>query len=180
MAAQQAIAGERGNAGVGLLAQADYGGDGDEWVNGMFQAVPDLAQHVAGWTVHTYGPRSRWQRSIDTLTERTAAQGAPASIPIYITELGLASDNGPCLNDNYGWNRCMTYAQAARALNSTIASIGARYGTRIHSIFIYQTADHVPPGHGANREDYFGALRWNGSPKGAYTRGVRSLLLANP
>jgi hypothetical protein len=180
LAAQQAIAGPRGNPSVGLLAQADYGGDGGEWVDGMFEAVPNLAAHVAGWTVHTYGPRSRWQRRIDALIAQTAARGAPASIPIYITELGMASDNGACLSDNYGWNPCMTYAQAGRALSSTIASIRARYGARIHSIFVYQIADHVPPYRDANREDYFGILHWNGSPKGAYTKAMRSLLRANP
>ena len=180
VAAQQAIAGPQGNPNVGLLAQADYGGNGDEWVNGMFEAVPDLAAHVAGWTVHTYGPPTSWQPSIDALVGQTRARGAPASIPIYITELGLASDNGACLRNNYGWNRCMTYAQAGHALSATITSIRARYGVRIHSIFIYQTADHVPPGRDVNREDYFGVLRWNGSPKGAYTKAVRSLLQASP
>ncbi|HEX4838139.1 MAG TPA: hypothetical protein VFV03_06420 [Solirubrobacteraceae bacterium] len=180
LAAQQAIAGPQGNPGVGLLAQADYGGDGNEWVNGMFDAVPDLAWRVAGWTVHTYGPRSRWQPRLDALIGQTRARGAPASIPIYITELGLASDNGACLSDNYDWSRCMTYTEAGSALSSTVASIRARYGARIHSIFVYQLADHASPGRDTNREDYFGVLRRDGSPKGAYTAAVRALLRANP
>jgi hypothetical protein len=179
-AAQQAISGSRGNPRVGLLAQADYGGDGDEWVNGMFDAVPNLGRLVAGWTVHTYGPRSRWQRSLDALISQTGARGASSRIPIYITELGLASDNGPCLNEDFGWNPCMTYAEAGQALGSTIASIHARYGARIHSIFIYQLADHVPPGQDTEREDYFGVLQSDGAPKGTYTQTVRELLLANP
>lgn len=178
--AQEAISGSAGNARVGLLAQADYGGDGNEWVNGMFEAVPDLAKRVAGWTVHTYGPRSRWQRSIDALIHQTAARRAPSSIPIYITELGIASDNGPCLSENFGWSNCMTYAEAGNALSSTVSSIRARYGRRIRAIFVYQLADHVPPGQGNEDEDYFGVLQWNGSPKGAYTQTVKSLLRANP
>lgn len=175
-AAQQSIDGPRGNPRVGLLAQADYGGNGDEWVNGMFDAVPTLARHVAGWTVHTYGPRSRWQRSIDALVSQTRARGASSHIPIFITELGLASDNGPCLNENFGWSPCMTYAQAGQALQSTVKSIRARYGKRIDSIFIYQLIDHVPPGEDNDRESYFGVLQSNGSPKGAYTSAVRTLL----
>jgi hypothetical protein len=178
--AQQAIAGPHGNSRVGLLAQADYGGAGGEWVNGMFNAVPDLARRVAGWTVHPYGPRSRWQRSIDALLSQTQARGAPAGIPIFITEFGLASDNGACLDDNYGWNRCLTYAQAGQALSSTLASMRARYGQRIHSIFLYQLTDHLPSGAHASREDYFGVLRSNNSSKGAYTRMVQSLMRANP
>jgi hypothetical protein len=180
VAARQAVAGVGGNSRVGLLAQADYGGHGSEWVDGMFQAVPNLAQLVAGWTVHTYGPRSHWQRSLDALVVQTGARGAPVSIPIYITELGLASDNGACLSDNYGWNRCMTYAQAGQVLPATVASIRARYGARIESVFLYQLTDHLPPGSDTDREDYFGVLRWNGSPKGAYTQSVQTLLHANP
>jgi hypothetical protein len=178
--AQQAIVGSRGNPGVGLLAQADNAGEGSEWVNGMFDAVPDLASRVAGWTVHTYGPRDHWQASLDALIQQTAARGAPASIPIYITELGIASDNGSCLSDNYGWSPCMTYAQAGRALRSTLGAIRGRYGSRVSSIFIYQIADQRPPGSDRNREDYFGVLRKNGSAKGAYTAAVHSLLRASP
>jgi hypothetical protein len=176
LTAQQSIAAAHGNPRVGLLAQADYGGSGDEWVGGMFRAVPSLAQHVAGWTVHTYGPRSRWQRSIDALLTQTRANGAPANIPIFITELGFATDNGPCLNENFGWSPCMTYAQAGAALSATVGGIRARYGGRIRSIFIYQLEDHIPPGLDSDREDYFGVLQSNGSPKGAYTSAVRALV----
>jgi len=178
--ARQAIVGARGNPRVGLLAQADYGGDGDEWVNGMFEAVPGLARLVAGWTIHPYGPRSRWQESLDSLVSQTQARGAPASIPIYITELGITSDNGSCLSENYGWNPCMTYAQAGQALSSTVNEIRERYAPRIRSIFIYQLADERPAGYANNREDYFGVLRDNGTPKGAYTATVRALLQADP
>jgi hypothetical protein len=180
LAAERAIVGSSGNAHVGLLAQADYGGSGNEWVNGLFDAVPNLSRYVAGWTVHTYGPRSRWQRSIDALLSQTGARGASSRTPIYITELGLASDNGPCLNEDFGWNRCMTYAEAGRALSSTVGSIRARYGSRIRSIFVYQLLDHVPRGRDTEREDYFGVLQTNGALKGAYTNAVRSLLRANP
>lgn len=180
VAAHQAIVGQQGGARVGLLAQADYGGDGDEWVNGMFEAVPDLAKLVAGWTVHPYGPRSWWQQSLDELVNQTGARGAPASIPIYITELGIASDDGACLTEDYGWNRCMTYAQAAQELSSTVSEIRERYGSRIRSIFVYQLADQRPAGYSKDREDYFGVLRVNGTSKGAYTAAVRALLRANP
>jgi hypothetical protein len=178
--AQQAIAGARGNPRVGLLAQADYGGEGPEWVNGMFEAVPDLAQRVSAWTVHAYGPRSRWQRSIDTLVAQTRARGASAGIPIEITELGIASDNGRCLSDNYGWSPCMTYAAAGQALRATVEEIRQRYGPRVRSIFLYQLADQRPPGYNSDRENYFGALRASGAPKAALTSTVRSLLQAYP
>jgi hypothetical protein len=178
--ARQALTGSRGNPHVGLLAQADYGGDGDEWVNGMFEAVPNLARLVAGWTVHPYGPRSRWQESLDSLVGQTHARGAPASIPIYITEFGITSDNGQCLSENYGWNPCMTYAQAGQALSATVNEIRKDYAPRIRSIFIYQLTDERAAGEGNNREDYFGVLREDGAPKGDYTAAVRALLRTNP
>jgi hypothetical protein len=178
-AAQRAVVGPRGDPQVGLLAQADYGGDGSEWVNGMFDAVPNLASLVAGWTVHPYGPRSRWQESLDSLVTQTQARGAPASIPIYITEWGVTTDNGACLSENYGWSRCMTYAQAAQALDATVEEMRARYAPRIRSIFIYQIADQRPAGY-RDREDYFGVLSDNGGPKGKYTAAVRALLRTDP
>jgi len=178
--AARAIAGPRGNTHVGLLAQADYGGQGDEWVRGMFKAAPQLARRVAGWTVHAYGPRARWQPRLDALIHQTAAMGARAGIPIYVTELGLASDDGRCLSENYGWNPCMSYAQAGRTLRSTVAAIRARYGMRIRSILIYSLADLAPPGENSDRENYFGVLRADGGAKGAYTTAVRTLLHAHP
>ncbi len=103
------------NPSVGLLAQADEGGTGSPaWVNNMFVAVPDLASRVAGWTVHPYGPT--WQKKMDNLVNFTAANGAPSSIPIYVTELGISVDNGHCVYENYGWNACMTDSEAASAL----------------------------------------------------------------
>ena len=80
---------------VGLLGQADDGGSGSaNWVNHMFAAVPNLDAMVDGWTVHPYGPRDTWKPKIDRLIAQTAANGAPATIPIDITEYGLSTDNG--------------------------------------------------------------------------------------
>jgi hypothetical protein len=140
----------------------------------MFSAVPDLARRIAGWTAHPYGPH--WSRLLDRLVRQTAARGAPASIPIFITELGIATDNGSCLSENFGWNPCMTYAEAATSLQSTITGIRARYGERVRAIFIYQAFDQTRPHADSDREHYFGALTSDGAAKGAYTATIRSLL----
>lgn len=172
--AQVAIDGPLGNSQVGLLAIGDDAGTGSaDWVNAIFDAVPDLAARIAGWTAHPYGPHP--QRMLDALVKQTAARGAPASIPIYVTELGISSDNGKCLNDNYGWNPCMTYSQAASALKSTVLALRARYGERIRAIFVYQALDQQQPQFDSNREHYFGALTASGAAKGAYTAAVRAL-----
>jgi hypothetical protein len=166
------------NSKVGLLAQADDGDSGSSaWIDNMFAAVPDLAGRVAGWTVHPYGPR--WQLKIDKLVSSTAAHGASDTIPIFVTEWGLASDNGRCLSDNYGWNTCMTFSEASTTLSSTVGAMKARYGSRLAAFYLYQAHDQAAPGTSTNRESYFGAFQSNEAPKGAYTTTVESLLSAN-
>lgn len=175
--AQQAIDGPAGNGRVGVLAIGDDGGTGSaEWVNGMFAAVPDLATRVAGWTAHPYGPRPHWQGLLDRLVAQTAARGAPSSVPIWITEIGVASDDGRCLANNFGWNPCMSYVEAASAISSTVSAIRARYGLRVRAIFIYQALDQRLPNTDAEREHYFGVLGANGAAKGAYTTAFRALV----
>jgi hypothetical protein len=173
--AQQAI--QAANPHVGLLAQADDANTGSaNWVNGMFDAVPDLASRVAGWTIHPYGTRSKWEPQFSRLFSQTAARGASSSIPIYVTEWGLASDNGRCLSDNYGWDKCMTYAAAASALHGSVADMRALYGARLRAFFVYQGHDQRATGVTSEREHYFGALRSDLGDKGAYSAEVRSLL----
>jgi hypothetical protein len=173
--AQTAI--QAANPAVGLLAQADSGGNTSAWVDNMFAAVPDLAKRVAGWTVHPYG--ANWQARLDQLVSNTAAHGAPSSIPIYITEWGLASDNGRCLTDNYGWNKCMSYAEAATTLTTTLTAMRARYGSRLAAFYLYHVRDQKPTGATTDREAYFGALQSAGAAKGVYTTTVQSLIAAN-
>jgi hypothetical protein len=167
------------NPSVGLLAQADDGGSGTvTWVQNMFAAVPDLAQRVAGWTVHPYGPE--WESTINRLISSTQAAGAPSSIPLYVTEWGLSSDDGRCLSENFGFNKCMSYSEAASTLESNVAAMHARYGGRLRSLYIFQARDQQPTGASTEREGYCGALQSNQAPKGAYTTAVESLLSANP
>jgi hypothetical protein len=166
------------NASVGLLGQGDDGDNGPEWVKNMFAAVPNLGQMVAGWTVHPYGPG--WEAKINRLISQTSAAGAPSSIPIYITEWGLATDNGRCLSDNYGFNPCMTYQEAATTLQSNLAAMRAKYGSRLASFYLYEARDEAATGTSTERESYFGALQIDEASKGAYTSTVQSLLAANP
>jgi hypothetical protein len=163
------------NPNVGLLAQADDGDTGNSiWVENLFKAVPNFGQIVAGWTVHPYGPK--WATRIDALISQTQASGASSSIPIYVTEWGVASDNGRCLSNNYEWNDCMTYGEAATALTSTVTGMLARYGSRLRAMYLYQAQDLGASGSSSDREMYFGATQSNGAAKGAYTTAVQSLL----
>jgi hypothetical protein len=157
---------------VGLLAQADdWTGN---WVNGMFSAVPNLGSYVAGWTIHPYG--TSWEGRLQDLLKQTAAHGAPSNIPIDITEWGVASDNGRCLSDNDGWNKCMTYDEAASTLTSTFSGIQRVLGSRFGMFVLYQVRDQEATGATTYNQAYYGAMQHELQPKGAYTTAVEQML----
>jgi hypothetical protein len=163
------------NIKVGLLAVSeDWTGD---WVNGMFNAVPNLGNYVAGWISHPYG--TGWKTKFENIIKQTAAHGAPPTIPIDVTEWGIATDNGNCLTDNFGWNKCMTYNEAATTLNNTITEMRQTLGSRLGLFLLYQVRDQQQPGTTTNREAYFGALQHELAPKGAYTTQIKTLLASN-
>lgn len=177
--AHEAIEGEEGNAAVGLLAQADDANTGsDKWVEWMFEAVPDLGRRVAGWTIHPYGPE--WEDRVDRLLQQTEDEGAPADVPVHVTEWGLAVDDGRCLSGNYGWEPCMTSDDAASTLREVLDGLRTRLGARLASFVVYQATDQRDPGSTDEREHYFGALRRDGSSKGAYSDEVRRQLATAP
>jgi hypothetical protein len=160
---------------VGLLAQADdWTGT---WVNGMFSAVPNLGSYVTGWTIHPYG--TSWESRLEDLVKQTAAHGAPSSIPIDITEWGLASDNSTCLSDNNGWNKCMSYNEAADTLTSTFSGIQHLLGGRFGMFVLYQVRDQETTGVTNDNQAYFGALQHELQPKGAYTTAVEATLASS-
>jgi hypothetical protein len=159
--------------GVGLLAEADdWTGD---WVNGMYAAVPDLSKYVAGWVIHPYG--SNWRARLQDLIAQTAANGAPATIPVDITEWGVSTDNGNCLDENAPkYNRCMSYEEAAGTLDNVSGEIEQLLGSRLGDFILYQIRDQKPTGTTTDSEMFFGALQHGLQPKGAYTTAVKALL----
>ena len=159
--------------GVGLLVQVDDALEGPAWVDGMFDAVPDLTSYVTGWVVHPYGPSWGPQR-IDRAIANLARHG-DTSKPFYFTEWGVASDNGNNLNDNYGWPTNMTYQQAADALATSEAMWIQKCGARWVFTSIYGSNDSSPPGASNQREEYFGIVQVDGTTsKGAYTTAVKA------
>lgn len=166
------------NGAVGLLAQADDGGTGSAaWVNGMFDAVPNLGQLVDGWSVHPYGPRETWKPKLDRLIAQTAARGAPSTIPIDITEYGLSTNNGAALTDNYGWPVNLTFQQAGSNLDATVAAMRAdpAIGPRLRLFMLYSAYDLNASLGPNNRERFFGALTADLGDKGAFSAEVREL-----
>jgi hypothetical protein len=163
--------------GVGLLVQADHGGSGaSTWVDEMYEAVPNLHDYVDGWSVHPYGPNFT-DKPLKAI-QQTQARGAPATIPVDVTEVGLSSRDGQPVSNNYGWPTNQTYAQAAVALQSVVDGLRnhATIGPRLRHFMVYATYDLQAVGAGTNREWYFGAVKSDETAKGAYTTKVVEVL----
>ncbi len=158
---------------VGLYAQDDD--QTGDWINGMYSAVPNLTSFVAGWTIHPYGGEQYNRDRFAELQAQTSAHGASA-IPIEITEWGVTTDNGHCLEFNEGLNPCMSYEEAAQTLKADVAWVTKLLGGRLQDFLLYQVRDQQPTGKDTNWQDYFGALQHQLQPKGAYTTAVQSLL----
>jgi hypothetical protein len=170
--AAQAI--EAAGIRVGLLAQDDdWTGD---WMNGMYNAVPDLSRYVAGWVIHPY---HRWRSRIESLVEQTAAHGAPSSIPVDVTEFGLPTDNGKCLEENEEYNRCMSYGEAASILRSTVSEMRQLLNGRLGIFMLYQVRDQRLTGTSSDSEYFYGALQHELQPKGEYTSAVQALMASS-
>ncbi len=157
---------------VGVLAVADD--PSGNWMNGMFQAVPNLGNYVSGWVTHPYGTYGK-TKLLGVLAQ-TAAHGAPSNIPIDITEWGLSTDNGVCVAENYGYNPCMTYAEAAEQLKRSVAEIKTIAGSRLRMFMLYQVRDQQVAGASNEREAFFGLLQHEDQSKGAYTTAAQELL----
>ena len=134
------------NPNVGLLAQIDDANTGSQnWISGVFSAVPDIGSRVTGWSIHPYGQRATWEPRMDRMLAWAAARGAPAR-PMWVTEWGLSTDNGRCLSDNYTWDKCMTYATAATNLTNTVRDMRAKYTSRLRAVVLYAGRDLRAPG----------------------------------
>ncbi len=165
--------------GVGLLVQAeDAGSATSTWIDNMVAAVPDLASYTAGWTIHPYGPNGFAR--IDRMLSYLAARGMSSAIPFYITEWGLASDNGRTLSNNYGYATNMTYADAAATIRDVFARWRSSYGSRLAQAIIYHSADLALPGASTDREMYFGIFKKDATEKGAYTTELRAQVGSTP
>jgi hypothetical protein len=147
------------------------------WIRDMRAAVPDLDSRIGGWIIHPYGPPSRYAALLDgsAAAIRNAGWRIDASKPFVISEDGIATHDGRTLTDNYGWPRNMTFAQAAWALEGKVADVTARWPVGVY--LVYQNRDQRPYSDlSSQREYWFGVVKHDGSPKGAFTDAVRRIM----
>jgi hypothetical protein len=159
---------------VGLVVPTEDGSSGySTWLDEMLTAVPELLQLIAGGTIHCYaaGGTVKLKRMLSQL-----AVHGETRLPIYITECGVTSDNGPALGSGNEMPASLTYQQAAEYLGARVRELRAVAQGRDLALFVYQVRDQQPTRKGTEREWYFGALQHEGQPKGAYTDTVKTLL----
>lgn len=162
------------NPAVGLLCQGTANDSGDpSWVNNLFVQEPGLAARVNGWTVHPYSPA--WASNMNNYVSHLASRDP--NKPIDITEIGISTDNGRALNNNYNWPVNLTYSQAATSLQGVIVGMHQQsWWPRIRHWIYYQSLDNQDSGTSIEREAYFGGLQRLGQEKGAYSTQVRTIM----
>lgn len=161
---------------VGLLCQGTpTDTTSPVWVNNLFSTVPTIGSLAAGWTVHPYGPD--YLNRLTQFVAHLSSHGV-TSAAIDITELGIATDNGKALGDNYGWPTNLSYATAAFDLQSVVNGIrNASFGSRVRHFMLYQAKDRQPPGGGStDKEMYFGGLNNTNGEKGQFSTTFRAIM----
>ena len=170
------------NPAMGLLAQADDGNCGcDTWVSAMHTAVPNLGSMVAGWTVHPYGPVSRWKPRIDRLISQTAAQGWSSEHSDRHHRVGHLDRQRrePRATTTTGPRTRPTRRPAPTSRSRSTPCSPSALASRLRVFTYFQGHDQLPSGTG-QRERYFGVMKNDGSAKGALTTAVIAQADAHP
>lgn len=162
---------------VGTVVELDDGWSpaGDPtWINNVKigGGLSVLTNMIAPVT-HPYG--NDYMTRINRLYGYLVAAGGAK--PYYVTEYGIATDNGVSLvPNNGGWPVNSTYSTAATNLN-TVASDMQSSG-KVGQMMIFQMSDQAASGATTDREKYFGIVHDTGAAKGAYTTTAQSLMTA--
>ncbi len=161
----------RANPAVGVLVELESAdGKQSSWIDDTLNAGgPDLVRLMHGPVIHPYGPD--WQEKIDR--DAGFLRAHRVTMPFFVTEWGISTDNGPALTDNYDWPVDLTYDRAGGLLSTALDRMGAEPG-RIRQVLLYQLGDQRASGTDTEREHYFGLLTSDGADKGAYTAAVRA------
>jgi hypothetical protein len=172
-----AIAGHGANGAVRILMAAemqsarDANGDWQWWVDGLYQAVPDLNTYFDGVAMHDYGsdtttlkptiPGQPYQNyghmlRIEDLRRQLVDHGA-AGKPFWITEVGWST----CTEQNID---CVSQEQQAANLATLFNDVRGRWRNWVQAVFVYRFGDGADP---ATVQDAYGLTTLSGGPKPA-------------
>jgi hypothetical protein len=153
------------NPGVKVILPSYIHGSRTTWIDTLYAQIPNLNDLFYAFADHPYwyghhpategdsGPFDR----LDMLRERMAHHGAGAK-PIYITEYGESTAS--CGEE------CVTEAVQAEHLQAMLAAVTSRPDWGVELLSLFQLHDWATAS--TNREQQFGLLRHDGTPKPSY------------
>ena len=164
-----ATAGRRANPQTRYLLAVDSAytsADGSlrEWIPDLLDALPKLRRVAYGLAMHpysvtesptTYTPGAAQRQFLRLREVRDAWGGSPR---IWVTELGWST-----CPEGTG---CISEADQARYLNEAFQVVHSE-PLGVQAMFIYRLRD-LEPGNPSDREQWFGLLRRDGTPKPAW------------
>jgi hypothetical protein len=148
-----------------ILPSVVFGTD-TQWMDTLYQRIPGLNSLFYAFADHPYwyghdpaesGDTGPFER-INTLRQQMNAQGA-ASKPIFITEYGESTAN--CGSE------CVSESVQADHLHSMLEAVVDRTDWGVEMLMFFQLHDWAT--NSPNREEQFGLLRQDGTPKPAYS-----------
>lgn len=176
LARTAALAGRAANPQAKFLLAADTfyteaPGDYRNWIDGMYEAVPDLNSYFDAVAIHPYSAGlspdvytpdrggTRWQfRRVEEMRAKFDSHGAEDK-PFWVTELGWAT----CAQHE----DCVSEAQQAEYVGRVFEYAKGPYAQFMEAVFIYHLNDWGPTDH-TNKEYWFGLRRKDGSRKPAF------------
>lgn len=169
------IAGRAANPRARFLLAADTtsamvaGGHDREWIDAMYAAVPDLGRYFDAVAVHPYSVNApnrfdannaRWQFGrLDQIHRRFAAHGDGGK-HLWITEVGFTT----CPRNS----DCVSETAQASYLTDVYALASTRYRPYVDAVIWYGWHDFGGSSPDpADKEEWFGMIRHDGTPKPA-------------
>lgn len=167
--------GRRANGSARFLLAADTGFSDKrdryhDWVDELYEAVPDLNRWFDGVAVHPYSdglapqiytPGGYTRGQVGRLAEvyDSIRDHGGRGKKLWITEIGWST----CRSHE----RCVSERQQAAYLRKTYDLARTRWRGLIAAMFVYHLRDHGDD-DGSNPENWFGTIRRDGSRKPSY------------
>ena len=174
MVVAAANAGRGVNPSVRFLIGADTSfrtpaGQREDWIAGMYAAVPDLGRYFDAVSVHPYGgDPDVYTPGSDTDNEPARLEQVHAELtahgdgdkPLWVTEIGWSTCSGT--------SGCVSEAAQAQYLDEFLHDAVTTWRSYVRAVFVYDLRD-IAPNPADDREAWFGLLRPDLSRKPAWT-----------
>jgi Cellulase (glycosyl hydrolase family 5) len=140
----------------------------EDWISGMYAAVPDLGKHFDALSVHPYGgDPTVFSPGGDTDGQPGRLQLAYAELvahgdadkPLWVTEIGWSTCAGA--------SDCVTQSQQASYLHEFLRLATTTWRSYVRAVFVYDLRD-IAPNPPDNDQAWFGLLRPDLSKKPAW------------